>query len=206
MWDDRRYREINFVDFEFLHPEGGHPDPKCLVVYELRSGCTRTFWCTELGAFPPYDTSKNSLFVAFASTAEMLCHLSLGWEMPKQVLDLHVEFLLEINSTPRSPQNKDKGTGRGSLLHALTYYGEDGIEAAEKQQTRELILRGEPYTAEERKKIRDYCESDVRATVRLYDAMKRRGHLHPVFSSYRGRYMRASAKMEFTGVPIDGEA
>ena len=79
----------------------------------------------------------------------------------------------------------------------------------EKEQWRELILRGGPWTASEREGILDYCESDVRALHQLLSAMIRRGHIYLDdrlnFSVYRGRYMRAVARMEFTGVPIDLE-
>jgi hypothetical protein len=109
-----------------------------------------------MGDSPPYDISKNSLFIAFASDAEVHCHLRLGWKLPTNVLDLRPEFLRAINTTPRTA--RDKNQKWGSLLHAMTYYGLDGIDAVEKKQWRELILRGGPYTAEEDRGILDYCE------------------------------------------------
>jgi hypothetical protein len=201
------FREIWMVDFEYVASEGDHPDPVCLVAWELRTGQRIRLWRDEIGVSPPYDTSQDSLFVSFASDAEMGCHLALGWPLPARVLDLRVEFLQAINFTPRPPPDKNKEKKRGSLLHALTYYGLDGIEAAEKERWRELILRGGPWTDTERKGILDYCGSDVRALHQLFAAMIRRGHLpldgRLVFSLYRGRYMRAVTRMEFVGVPVD---
>jgi hypothetical protein len=206
---DLPFGEISLVDFEYQAPEGEHPKPVCLAVWELRTGQKRRLWRDQMGASPPYDISKNSLVVSFASDAEMSCHLALGWGLPARMLDLYVEFLQAINSTPRPPPNKDKNKKRGSLLHALNYYGLDGIDAVEKKRWRDLISRGEPWTAEEREGILDYCESDVRALYRLLPVMIRRGHIHldgrMVFSLYRGRYMRAIARMEHTGIPIDLE-
>ena len=201
------FEKIWVVDFEFQVLEGEYPKPVCVVAWELRTGEKVSKWLEEAEESPPYDVSKNSLVVSFASDAEMSCHLVLNWPLPANVLDLRVEFLNATNCTPRPPPDKNKKTRRGSLRHALTYYGLDGIEAAEKDQWRQLILRGGPYTAAEREGILNYCESDVRATCQLFHAMIRRGHI-PLDRRFplclnRGRYMRAVAKIERTGVPID---
>ena len=84
---------------------------------------------------------------------------------------------------------------------ALTQYGLDGIGVAEKEQMRDLVLRGGPWSREEQIKILDYCESDVAALARLLPAMLPRIDLPRAI--YRGRYMAAAASMEFTGVPIN---
>ena len=91
---------------EFRVQEGEHPDPVCLVAQELRTGRKLRLWRDEMGISPPYDISKDSLFVAFSSNAAMSCHLALGWPLPARVLDLRVEFLQAINFTP---PNKDRG-------------------------------------------------------------------------------------------------
>ena len=149
-----------------------------------------------------YGISKNALFISFASTAELGCHLELGWELPARNLDLYVEFLRATNCTPAAAKNKEYS--RGSLLHALDYYGLDGIDAMEKSHWRSVILRGGPWTAAEREGILTYCESDVRALQQLLPAMIRRGHIpldHRLqFALHRGRYMRAVARMESMGV------
>jgi hypothetical protein len=161
----------------------------------------------QMGPRPPYDISKDSLFVAFSADAEMSCHLALGWELPAQVLDLRIEFLRATNFTPPLP--KDKNNGRTSLLYALNYYGLDGIDAVEKERWRVLIRCGGSWTAEEQEGILDYNESDVRASYELFAAMIRRGHIpldrRFLFCLHRGRYMRSVARMEFTGIHIDLE-
>jgi hypothetical protein len=101
----------------------------------------------------------DSLFVAYYASAEIGCHLALGWPVPERVLDLFTEFRNLTNGIP--PAN---GSG---LLGALSHYGLDSIGAVEKDAMRELVLRGGPWTDAERTAILDYCESDVAALARL---------------------------------------
>jgi hypothetical protein len=117
----------------------------------------------------------------------------LGWRKPARILDLYVEFRNLLNGhTPPA------GWG---LIGALTYFGLDGIGAQEKEEMRELILRGGPWTPSEQQAILDYCESDVAALARLFPAMV--PYLDLPRAIHRGRYMAAVAKMETEGVPID---
>ena len=187
------YREIWLVDFEFVALPGERPDPVCLCALELRSGRLVRCWRDELGRAPPYSTGPDALFVAYFASAELGCHLALGWEQPARVLDLYVEFRNRTNGLPTA-----SGSG---LLGALAYFGLDGIGALEKDEMRELILRGGPWSADERAAILDYCESDVRALARLFPVMGPQIDLPRAL--LRGRYMSAVAHMEWAGVPID---
>jgi DNA polymerase-1 len=201
---DHPFREIWAVDFEFIQPEGEIPSPVCLVAWELRSRRKIRLWQDQLGKEPPYSLAADSLFVSFAADAELGCHLALGWQLPVRILDLRVEFLRATNTTPPSEDYKD-----AKLLQALTYYGLDSVNATEKTFWRDLILRGGPWTMEEREGILSYCETDVLAIDRLLPAMMRRSHIHfdprMIFSLYRGRYMAAVTRMEFVSTPIDME-
>ena len=187
------YREIWLVEFEFVAQPGERPDPVCLCALELRSGRLVRCWRDELGRAPPYSTGPDALFVAYFASAELGCHLALGWEQPARVLDLYVEFRNRTNGLPTA-----SGSG---LLGALAYFGLDGIGALEKDGMRELILRGGPWSADERAAILDYCESDVRALARLFPVMGPQIDLPRAL--LRGRYMSAVAHMEWAGVPID---
>jgi DNA polymerase I len=86
------FDEIWLVDFEFRAPAGERPDPVCLCARELRSGRRLRLWRDELGATPPYSIGRHSLFVAYFASAELGCHLALGWPMPVRILDLFTEF------------------------------------------------------------------------------------------------------------------
>jgi hypothetical protein len=189
------FREVWAVDFEFQSAPGEHPVPVCLVAWELRAGRKLSFWREDFGTLPPYSIAADSLFIAYYASAELGCHRVLNWPMPARVLDLFVEFRCLTNGTETPAGN--------SLLGALTYYGLDNVGAVEKEEMRELILRGGPWTRDEQTAIFDYCESDVSALARLLPRMLPRIDLPRAL--LRGRYMAAAALMEFTGTPVDTE-
>jgi DNA polymerase-1 len=193
--------EIWAADFEFRAAPGESPEPVCLVAKEIISGRTVRLWDEELtsASVPPYRTDEDVLFVAYYASAEMGCHLALGWPLPMNVLDLYAEFRVETNG-------KVLPHGNG-LLGALKYFGHQGISALEKDAMRDLVLRGGPYTDDEHESILDYCESDVLATESLFHSTwptlcdrLRLGH-----ALLRGRYTKAVATMERNGIPIDTE-
>ena len=123
-------------------------------------------------------------------------HCALGWSTPAQVLDLYVEF--------RNLTNGTETPCGDSLLGALTYFGLDAIQAAEKDEMRQLAIRGGPFTNAERAALLDYCQQDVDALARLLPKML--PHLDLPRALLRGRYMVAAARMEAVGVPINTKA
>jgi DNA polymerase I len=186
------FKEIWLVDFEFSQPEGEKPVPVCMVAREFRSGRVLRLWQHQLSE-PPFSVGPDSLFVAYYSSAEWNCHLALGWPLPERILDLYAEFRC-LTSGLQSP------CGSG-LLGALSYFGLDAIDAAEKETMRQLVMRGGPWTADERRAILDYCQSDVDSLARLLPAMLPSIDLPR--GLIRGRYMVAAARMEFVGIPVD---
>lgn len=186
------------VDFEF-HPahgrEGNPPVPVCLVAREVASGRTLRLWQYELAQLTaaPFPTDETALFVAYYAPAEMSCFIALGWPVPANVLDLFIAFRRHTNGK-RTP------AGNG-LLGALAYYGLDALAADEKDEMRNLVLRGGPWDAVEQRAILDYCESDVLALAKLLPAMQ--GDIDWPRASLQGRYAVAVAQIEANGVPID---
>jgi DNA polymerase-1 len=157
------FREVVAVDFEFIAAPGNRPIPICLVAHELRSGRRFCLWRDQFGPVPPYATGEDVLFIAYYASAELGCYRVLGWPMPQRILDLFIEFRARTNG-------HDAPAGNG-LLGALAHFGLDSIGALEKDDMRALILRGPPWSEEERFAILDYCEGDVRALERLLPAM-----------------------------------
>jgi DNA polymerase I len=200
MLDQLPYQEIWAADFEFDAKPGENPKPVCLVAWELRSGRKVRLWQDEFGVEPPYPTGPNSLFVAYYASAEIGCHLALGWPVPERTLDLFTEFRNQTNGIP-----PDSGSG---LLGALAYHGLDSIGVVEKEEMRNLILRGAPWSQSERTAILDYCESDVAALAQLLPVMLPNivgghGQADLRHALLRGRYMAAAARIERNGIPID---
>ena len=187
------YREVWAVDFEFTAPLGERPTPICMVARELHSGRTIRCWQDELTPSPPFAIGPDNLFVAFYASAELGCFKCLGWPKPANILDLFIEFRDRTNglTTP---------AGAG-LVGALTYFGLDSIGATEKDEMRNIAIRGGPFTESEREGLLNYCESDVIALERLLAAMLPRIDLPRAL--LRGRFMAAAAAMEWNGVPID---
>jgi len=187
------FREIWAVDFEFEfgggRDNGERPRPVCLVAKELRTGRTVRQWRDEFGPLPPYPLDRGSLFIAFMASAELGCHLALGWPMPERILDPFVENAASVNGLSL----------RRSLINALTNRGLDHIGAIEKTEMINLILTGGPWSEADKTAILDYCQSDVEALARLLPAMT----IDLPRALLRGRYMAAAARIEHRGIPID---
>src|SRR5262249_62216674 len=131
--------------------------------------------------------------IGFYGGARLGWRGAVGWAMAEGILDLFIEFRARTNGLPTVA-----GTG---LLGDLTHFRLDNIGATEKEDMRDLVLRGGPWSTQEQTDILDYCESDVVALDRLLPAMLPTIDLPRAL--LRGRYMAAAANMEFNGVPID---
>jgi len=190
------FKNIIAVDFEYSAPEGERPEVVCMVAKNLANGQTWRFFQHELKKLdhPPYPVGYDTVVVAYYASAEMNCHLALGWALPGQVLDLFTEFRCQSNGLPHPP-------GGAGLLGALNWHGLECMDAIEKTEMRELAMRGGPYSEPERLALLDYCEADVIALERLLPMMLPTIDLPRAL--LRGRYMKAAARIEFNGIPID---
>jgi hypothetical protein len=192
------FEQIWALDFEFISRSGARPLPVCMVAKELVSGRSIRLWQDDLGTSPPFRTDPRVLFVAYYAPAELSCFLALGWPLPARIVDLYIEFRAETNGLPLP-------IGR-SLLGALSRHGIPGITSDQKTAMRDLVLRGGPWTATERRDIIDYCATDVDCLGPLLERMLpgiRRTRQGFGQALLRGRYAAAVARMEHTGIPID---
>jgi hypothetical protein len=189
------FAQIWIIDFEFMAPNGERPDPVCMVGHELRSGRWIRVWRDDLcRAGCPYAIDSKTLVIGFYVSAELTCARTLAWPSPRYVLDLYVEFRNLTNG---------KYAGSAGLLGAAATFGLNTMTAAAKDDARELVMRGGPWTAAERDQILDYCRSDVELTVELFRLMLPRIDLPRAM--LRGRFMDAIAGMEHRGIPVDVE-
>jgi hypothetical protein len=190
-------KEIVVADFEFQADPGERQKPICLVAYELKSGRKLRIWEDELLEMrhPPYPVHKNSIFVAYYTPAELNCHLALGWPLPENVFDLYAEFRVVTNGT-----TIPRGSG---LPGALSFFNLPTIDALTKDEMRELALRGGPWTEQEKADLLAYCEGDVVPLPALFERILPRTDIR--YALLRGDYMKAVARMEFNGIPIDVE-
>ena len=191
-----RFSRVYVVDFEYQELNGNPPVVHCMVAREVFSGQLIRLWLSSTaGISCPIPLGKDVLYVAYFSTSELKSHLSLGWPLPANVLDLFVEFRCLTNGLPLP--------AGANLLGAMVYFGLSGIAYTEKKTMRELAIRGAPFSNQERRELTDYCRSDVDATTALLPYLMDKLNLGQAL--LRGRYMRAAARIEHTGIPIDVE-
>jgi DNA polymerase I len=207
-WRDLPFREIWCVDFEFYPGPGlanGGRDGDaatvcCVVGYEMRSGRYIRLWRDELGPFPPYRLDGDALFIGYTNSAEFGCHIALGWGQPACSIDPYIEFRHLVNDG--SVKSGDRPRGFHSLAGALRYFGNDGIDAAHKEDMRDRIIQGPPFSDTERRAIMEYCHDDVDALAwlvpRIIPTIRSLPH-----ALSRAQYMWVQAQQERRGVPID---
>jgi DNA polymerase-1 len=195
------YAAIWHCDFEFVEDANHHPVPVCMFAHEQHTGRLIQMWRHELLASrqAPFETGPESLFVAYAANAELSCFLALGWQFPKNVLDVYVETIAAINGNDIIWM-EDK---RPKLPEALQLFGMmPTIDVKEKQRMIGVILDNYPnYTPEQQYEIQNYNRIDVVETVQLLEALA--PTIDVPRALLRGRYMAAVARMERCGLPVD---
>ena len=165
-----------------------------MVAREYYSGQLQRLWLDVVDKpVCPLPMGENSLYVAYYAPAEIGCHLTLGWSLPKHLLDLFCEFRCLTNGLSLPAGN--------GLLGALSAYGLEHIPLAVKEELRQLALRGGPYSAAEQVALIDYCQTDVDALVALLPEMASKISIDHAL--IRGRYTQAVARMESVGIPAD---
>jgi DNA polymerase-1 len=189
------FRKLWCVDFEFRSDPGERPWIVCLVAREFNSGREIRMWRDELLTLraAPFDTGPDAALVAYYASAEIGCFLALGWPLPANVIDLFAEHRVATNGQKLPCAN--------DLLGALDIRGLAHLDAGEKGAMRDLVIGQRQWTETERRAILDYCASDVAGLIALLPVMA------PTIdwprAKLRGRYMTATARMEWTGIPID---
>src|SRR5262249_54242256 len=92
--------------------------------------------------------------------------------------------------------------GKG-LLGALRYFGLDTISIKHKEAMQKRVMRGWPFTPEEREQILKYCGSDIDALARLLPIMLKDLNLNVAL--YDGEFAAVATLTGHHGVTIDME-
>jgi DNA polymerase I len=203
------FSSVIVCDFEYEVTAGELPNVLCMVAHvldeNLRHVQTITLWRGEFGPTPPFDVGPDSLFVAYSAWAEMTCFKVLGWKFPVHVYDQHTAYLASGNMLlPYNPEEKRKKP-RKRLSDACRAYGIEGWQNIDKEVISKAIGDGswrDKFTPQE---VVDYCEEDVRMSVKLLRKQLRSSSggdvshiLH--WSNYSAK---AIALIQARGIPID---
>jgi hypothetical protein len=207
-WQDLPFEEVWVMDSEYYPGSGTHNGgrdgdpitPLCLGALEMRSGRYVEQWQGEFGLSPPYRTDPGALFTSYMTSADFGFHIALGWPQPARSLDPYVEFRHHTNDGTVKSGDREKGFY--GLAGALRFFGEDGIDTARKDEMRDRIVEGPPFSADERTLIQRYCKDDVYALARLLKYIVPTVRSLPHAMS-RCNFMWATARQERRGVPLD---
>jgi DNA polymerase I len=184
------------IDSEFRHQSGERNEPVCLCALELRTG-RRLELFFDRHHDNPFEYA-HALFVGYSAAAEWKTFLSLGWELPHEILDLHFEYLNQINGVWHGNVLLRKiGSGLGDAMAAS---GLDFLSHVEKEEERDYILSHPSYSPEGQRRILDYCWTDVNGTAQLLDKLLPDIDLEQAL--LRGAYTKPLAWMEHNGLPI----
>jgi DNA polymerase I len=213
----KNFGTIVVADFEYEVQPGELPNPLCMVAHVLDENLhhvrTIRMWREELLASkrPPFDTGPDTLFVAYSAWAELTCLMVLGWPFPTHIFDLHTAYLATTNILPPYNPDEVRNKPRKRLPDACRAYGIGGWEKIDKNTIAEDIGNGR-WQRYGQERVFEYCEEDVRMSVRLLRAQLRRYQCGPTilpaadvprvlwWSNYSAK---AVAQIQARGMPID---
>ncbi len=202
------FGKVYVIDTEF-YPQPGLPDgpvePVALQAYEVRSGTWIPVFFEEPNGLNANPLDTDALYITFTAAAEWICYLSLGWALPRNCIDLYIELKNEVSGLrppPQFRQRKFPDKWDSSLLGAVRRCGFPVRSIAEKKAVRDRILRGHPFSAQERELILNYCRDDVMDTAAVGKVVLRRIGSLPQ-AVFRAHFMRPAARIQRVGIPTD---
>jgi DNA polymerase I len=204
MADLSHYRAVFLIDAEYRPTLFGHVQPVCLVAKDMVTGQEYRAWTddADLSELPALPDGPDVLYVSYSAPAEWSCWLAWGWNLPSNILDLHALHRVEKNGFQES-RNGKMGPTQCSLLRLMEEKGLShlAISEARKKAMRDLILRGGPYTPEQKAAILDYCALDVRDLEVLLPTILPDCNLPQALML--GDFTRVLAWADWNGIPVD---
>ena len=191
------FDEIVHCDTEYHLVAGNLPQDICIVLYEQRARRVTRLWLWGRRSPPPaMVTSRRILFVAYTATAELVLFQVLGWPLPPYVLDLNVEM--------RNCTNGERPETFISLHRTAQLLRVPYIDLEHKTRMRDIAIAGGPLVDAHRQEMLRYCEDDTRVLAPILARLLPQISLpHALI---RGDYVKASAAIEYRGLPVNTAA
>src|SRR5258708_4094310 len=211
------FTTVVVVDFEYEIDDNNLPNVLCMVAHVLNENLqhvrTIRMWRGEFGKTPPFDIGDDTLFVAYSAWAEMTCFMGLGWKFPAHIFDLHTAYLAASNVLLPYNSDEERKKQRKRLSDACRTCGISGWEHIDKEEIAKAIGEGRWRDCGQ-EAVFDYCEEDVRMSVRLLRAQLRRhcddtGRILlpaadvPRVLHWSNYIAKAVAQIQARGMPID---
>ena len=204
-----------YLDTEFFDSREKAMSIVCLSISD-ESGLIREFWTyededlDEVTSF--FSSIEGSTLVAFQATAEVRSLLSLNIDPRKyKWIDLFSEWVQLLNKNDTFLIKEDKSFRKKNLIECTEKMIGIKRDSEFKDDTRDLILSGGPYTPEERQRILFYCSDDIKHLANILKAMQdyykevwshEIEDIEPVMLN-RGNYICALGICENEGIPMD---
>ena len=179
------------VDFEFCSKPGERPWPWCVVGRCVETGELVREWLDGRPVACPF--TRPYRLVAHYAMAELGCYEVLGWPMPDAVVDTLAECRVIRGQKP---------IGGWGLLSCCRWAGVPTIDGDQKEAMRAVAMADE-VPEDRRSDLMDYCESDVAELAGLWAFLS--PHINMPLADLRGRYLKALARVEARGIPVDEE-
>jgi len=234
-------RKILFFDTEYYNSTEKNFRVVCAVTKDHLEDSHRVWWThedpSEFVAYIAAKIADDYMFCAHNMVADVSALVSIGVDVSEmKCLDTMVETLMLQNQNHKrkygkyfidgkygeskfglSTDNWDK-SHVGSGLAAITYNILGVTPNPNKKDMRYRIIRGGPFTEQEKQEILDYCASDIEHLTSLLKALVAEirglcniGGIPPTLEEYyeealiRGKWMKNCALIERRGIPINLE-
>lgn len=179
------------IDFEFNHPPGERPKPWCVAWHCVETGEEGKLWIDGLRVESPFPARFR--MVAHYAMAELVCFITLRWPLPDEVIDTLPEA--------RAIRGQIKPAGGGwGLLSVAQMCGAPTMCYEHKDSMRFLALQDE-VPDDKREELMAYCLDDVKACLAIWECLNPQMAMPEAL--FRGRYLKALARVESRGIPTD---
>jgi hypothetical protein len=174
----------------------------CLCTTDIISGQRWQIWADDQPKKNPLPDGPDILYVCYSAQAENSYFLASGWDLPRNILDLYAVHKQQANGY----QEFRKGEMRSMRCSLLGMMAENGLASEaytveQKDYWRKIIMRGEPYTEEEKQGILDYCSADERDLQLLLPKLLPTLNLD--LQLLLGDFTRVLGWVDYNGIPVD---